>query len=239
MKHIQPKTYQIIVAILTTRKFSQRGLWRFCNSKQRISIGQINKVVTELQQRGFIERLWRTPASEAMVELGFIGEDTLDFDMGRANYILTDPVGLLRYISLFRSMSELHSFTLNVDASEERVIAKLSRQDAVFCLGTAQEQYTPYYRSDEVSFYSRNPPKIYSFLRRAKHGQTKVSCYSIDYIRVRDKGLNIFQLLDSLFAHESEGIKITTKVQTVVDMFCDGKSAYTKPLLKSLWGVEI
>ncbi|UCE38841.1 MAG: hypothetical protein JSW00_06350 [Thermoplasmata archaeon] len=239
MKHIQPKTFQIMVAILSTRKFSQRGLWRLCKSKHGISIGQINKVVTELQQKGFIERLWRTPASEAMVELGFIGEDTLDFDMGRANYILTDPVGLLRYISLFRSMNELRSFTLNVDASEEKVIAKLLRQDAVFCLGTAQEQYTPYYRSDEVSFYSRNPNRIYSFFRTAKRGQTKVNCYSIDYIRVRNEKLNLFQLLDSLFAHESEGMKITTKVQTVVDMFCDGKSTYTKPLLKSLWGVEI
>ncbi|UCG68910.1 MAG: hypothetical protein JSV09_14150 [Thermoplasmata archaeon] len=229
---------QIIVAILTTRNFSQRGLWRFCKSKQGISIGQVNKVVTELQQRGFIERLWRTPASEALVKLEFIGEDTLDFDMGRVNYILTDPVGLLRYISLFRSMSELRSFTLNVDASEERVISKLSKQDAVFCLGTAQEKYTPYYRSDEVSFYSRNPNKIYSFLRTAKRGQTKVSCYNIDYVRFRNQKLNTFQLLDSLFAYESDGIKITTKVQTVVDMFCDGKSTYTKPLLKSLWGVE-
>ena len=174
-----------------------------------------------------------------MVELDFIGADTLDSDMGRANYVLTDSVGLLRYISLFRSMSELRSFTLYIDASEERVIDKLSKQDAIFCLGTAQEKYIPYYRSDEVSFYSQNPKRIHSLLRTAKRGQTKVSCYKIDYIRIHNQKLKIVQLLDSLFAHESGGSKITTEVQTVVDMFCDGKSAYTKPLLRSLWSVEI
>lgn len=220
MKHIQPKTLQIMVAVLSTGRFSQRGIWRLCNRQGTVSIGQVNKVVKDLQQKGFVERLWKSPIAETMEMAGPIGEDWEDFNMGRANYALTDPIGLLRFISLFRSMRELRLFTISVEASEEKIIKELLKKDAIICLGTAMERYSAYYRPDEVSFYSGKPEAIYKYLRTAKGGFTKVSCYKIDYVQGKTGGP-------------------TTDVQTVVDMFCDGKGVYTKPLLRKFWGVDI
>jgi len=235
MKYLQPKTLQIMLAALSRRRFSQRGLWKICNLTKKVSLGHVNNVIKDLQRNGFIERMWRNRVYEVMGEAGFIGDDTSEI-MGRANYMLVDPVGLLRYISMFRSMNDLRLFTLSLNASEERIIKELSRKGAIFCLGTAQERYTPYYRPDEVSFYSQNPERLYSFLKTARKGLMKVSCYRIDYVR---STRNTKAVLDSFFALRSGNARLTSKVQTVVDMFCDGKGVYTKPLLKGLWGVEI
>jgi hypothetical protein len=81
-----------------------------------------------------------------------------------------------------------------------------------------------------------NPEEIYGFLKSAKRGNTKVGCFRIDYLREVD---NINSLVDQLFAKKEKRSIFTTKVQTVIDMFCDQKGVYTKPLLKNLWGVEI
>jgi len=240
MKHIQPKTLQIMVAILSTRRFSQRGLWRLCNKKQSISIGHVNKVVLDLQRKGFVERLYRSSVSKTFEDVGFADNKTFDKIMGKANYVLTNPLGLLQYISLMRSMDELRMFTLNVSASEKKVIETLSKKKVIFCLGSAQIQYAAYYRPDEISLYAKNPKKIYDFLKTARQGNTKISCYRVDYIRYQNfDEMNLTQLMDSLFARKLKSKRITTKVQTVIDMFCDGKGVYTKPLLRNLWGVEI
>ncbi len=220
MKHIQPKTLQIMLAVLSTGRFSQRGIWRLCNKKRNVSIGHVNGVINDLRRKGFVERMWRSGMANVMESAGLFGEDREDFDMGRASYVLADPVGLLRFIALFRSMSELRLFTISVDAREDEIIKTLSKKDAILCLGTAMERYSAYYRPDEVSFYSGEPEAMHRYLRTAKKGLTKVSCYKIDHVQGKIGGC-------------------TTKVQTVVDMFCDGKGVYTKPLLRELWSVEI
>ena len=220
MKHIQPKTLQIILSVLSAGRFSQRGIWRLCNKEGKISIGHVNNVINDLLRKGFVERVWKHRMAGTLEKAGLYGDNRSDLDMGRANYALTDPVGLLRFISFFRSMGELRTFTVSVDASEEKIINELAKKGVIFCLGTAMERYSAYYRTDEVSFYSREPETMHKYLRTAKEGFTKVSCYEIDYVQGKISG------------H-------TTRVQTVVDMFCDGKGVYTKPLLRKLWGVEI
>jgi hypothetical protein len=236
MKHIQPKTLQIMVAILATVTFSQRMLWRLCNNKNTISIGQVNKVVNDLHKKGFVEELFKRKRLLKIEEKSPIKDLIKNFDHKNARYRLSDPLGLLRYISLFRSIKDLQAFNMHVDAKEEEVIKELSKKKAIFCLGTAQQRFTPYFRPDEVSFYSTKPEEIYGFLKSAKRGNTKISCYRIDYMRELD---DINSLVDHLFAQKEKRTMFTTKVQTVIDMFCDGKGVYTKPLLKNLWGVEI
>jgi len=236
MKHIQPKTLQIMVAVLSAVTFSQRMVWRLCNRTNRVSIGQVNKVINDLLQKGFVEELFRRKRLIRFEKASPIARVIEDFDTGNATYRLSDPVGLLRYISLFRSMRELRVFSISVAGKEETVIKELSKKQVIFCLGTAQERFTPYFRPDEVSFYSSDPDGLYDYLRSAKRGNTKITCYRIDYTRNID---DIGSVLDQLFAQKEGRFRSTTEVQTVVDMFCDGKGAYTKPLLKSLWGVEI
>jgi hypothetical protein len=55
--------------------------------------------------------------------------------------------------------------------------------------------------------------------------------------------INVYEpdidLNHQFFSMETGTFRMTTKVHTVIDMFCDDKAVYTKPLLKELWGVEI
>ena len=183
MKHIQPKTYRIMLAALANPKFSQRGLWKICN--QSLSIGQVNKVINELHTKGFVEKLW---------------------GKGKGNYVLADPVGLLRYIALFRQMGELKAFTSHVDATHEDVFETLKRMGVVFCLGTAQELYTPYYRPDRTSFYSANLKEIKSFLETARRGNLRLDCYSVG----KDEEL----LNNKMFSNNRREASLTTKIQT-------------------------
>lgn len=236
MKHIQPKTLQIMVAVLGAVTFSQRMIWRLCNRTNKISIGQVNKVVNELLVKGFVEELFRRKRVLEFEKRSPIGNIIKNFDQGNASYRLIDPVGMLRYISLFRSMNELQVFKLSIDASEKDIIKELTKRKVIFCLGTAQQRFTPYFRPEEISFYTIDPERSYEFLKSARTGNSKISCYHIDYIRDLDE---ITHVVDHLFAEKERRVMFTTKVQTVIDMFCDGKGVYTKPLLKSLWGVEI
>lgn len=223
MKHIQPKTMLVMVEVLSTGAFTQRMIWRRCNRNGKVSIGQVNKVVNDLKRKGFVGELYRRKRLTEFKNLPVVKNAMEDFDKKNATYRLSDPMGLLEYISLFRFMSELHEFTIKVDATEEEVAKELSRKNAVFCLGTAQQHYTSYFRPDAISFYSDDPREIYDYLGTAKRGRTALSCYRIDFLR----------------EEKHDDIRITSKVQTVIDMFCDKKSAYTKPLLKELWGLEI
>ncbi|MDO9537593.1 MAG: hypothetical protein Q7J68_04665 [Thermoplasmata archaeon] len=198
MKHIQPKTMMVMKAALSANSFSQLGLRKLCGN--RVSVGQVSKVITELQRLGYVERSTGPDGSR---------------------YVLADPVGLLRYVALFRRMDELRAFRVKVAAHEELVIEELGGRGAVFCLGTAMARYSAYYRPGEVSFYADDPDGIKKYLETAQPGNTLVCCYGPAGPAMPPEG------------------NFTDRVQTVIDMFCDGKGAYSKPLLRELWGVEI
>ena len=208
-------------------------LWQMIKESNKISLGHVNKVVMDLEKKGYIERLLHRR------RLGdFPGPDVVrkGYEDEKATYRLVDPIGLLRYISLFRSMSELRTFSVRINAPPETVIGKLAKERIIFCLGTAQARYSPYFRPDEVSFYSEVPEQVLNVLSNVPHGDTMVRCYRTDYVRIVKDRRSLF---NDFFATEEDSIPMTTKVQTVVDMFCDGKGVYSKPLIKQLWGVEI
>ena len=235
MKHLQPKTLQIMVAVLTNPSFSQRIIRKICNGTNPISLGHVNKVIMDLERKGFVEpilnRSYFNSISNKKDEESKKGQAS-----SRLTYRLSDPVGLLRYIAYFRSMKELRAFSVRVDATSEAVIEEMAKEGVIFCLGTAQARYSPYYGPDEISFYALDPERLLRIFSNASYGDNRIGCYRIDYVRtIQDRA----SLLDTRFAMTEGSISLTTKVQTVVDMFCDGKGAYAKPLLKELWGVQI
>jgi hypothetical protein len=236
LKHLQPQTLQVLLAILSNRRFSQRGIWAICKRSRPISLGQVNKVVMYLERKGFVQNVNKNPMTMLLSKT-----DTRDFDIGHGKYAVVDPVGLVRFISMFRSMAELKIQTIFVDAPEQRIIKELSKEDVVFCLGTAMERYTQYYRPAEISLYiyPGKEETVSRLLGTARTGSIRIDCYKVDYIRYLGNENVKKRIIDSLFALELKGIQSTTMVQTVVDMFCDGKAVFTKPLLKKLWGVEI
>lgn len=227
MKHLQPKTLRAYLAILTARRFDQRELWKTLNRHGRISIGMVNAVVNDLVNKRFVERTGRNAAGAGK---NFPGTSS-------GGYELSDPAGLLQYISMFRRMPELRLFSRRIRAGRAEVIRELAARKVVFCLGTAMEFYSDLLRPEEISFYGRETDALRAWLDTAPAGSTQVSCYRPDYVRSAAEVPDLFQ--DRLFSGRVGGKTATTTVQTAVDLFCDGKGAYAAPLLKELWGVVL
>jgi hypothetical protein len=231
MKHLQPKTLRVYLAVLTSPRFSQRGLIAALNRHGSVSIGLVNEVVNDLVRKRFVER-----TGKGAMDTVF-SENNVPSIVLRGGYVVSDVVGLLNLISLFRRMPELRIFTRKIRAAKGDVIKELTGKGAVFCLGSAMEMYSNHFRAEEVSCYASRPDKIREILMEALEGNTRVSCYRSDYSRGAGKDSDI--LHDPMFAGKSHERALTTKAQTVVDMFCDGKGAYAAPLLKELWGVVV
>lgn len=227
MKHIQKKALLVISAILHTNVFSQRGLWTLINEingGDDISLGNVNRVVTELENMGFISR---TPG-EMLSEMIEKRPSTFKLDTNRNIFYLVEPLGLLRYIHMFRTMEDILEFRLKVRSPTDDIIKEMVRQGAALCLGSAQERYSPYFRAGEVSIYHEEPKRLYKYLKTAEAGETVINVYRPE-----------FTLNEKFFIYDNGEERYTTRVQTVIDMFCDDKGAYSKPLLKELWEVEV
>ncbi len=228
-----PTTYRILLAVLTRKEASQQELARDLD----VSVGQVNVVVRWLEQGGFVER--------------GRAEDRTVRGRGSEVYLLVNPSGLLRAISLFRSMPRLRQFTVSVDVPKGKLISDLARRPVVFCLGTALERYSRLYRADEVSFYALpgagggGVEAIRRDLAASKEGITRATCYSLPTKvhgrreRVAEPRGALKGLLSFGFVEKGRGGYFTTRVQTVVDLFCDGKAFAARDLLKGLWGVEL
>jgi len=231
MKHLQPKTLRVYLAILANPRFSQRGLLEVLNRDGSVSIGFVNEVVNDLVLKRLVERSRRT----FMETVSTV--ETASTSKMAGGYVLSDAVGMLNLISLFRRMPELRLFTKNIGARRNEVVRELAGRHVVFCLGSAMEMYSGHFRPEEISFYASGAESVRRFLADAPDGNTRVSCYRPDYVRdSRDiPGL----LRDPLFAGKSRNVARTSKVQTAIDMFCDGKGAYAAPLLEELWGVGL
>ncbi len=228
-----PTTYRILLAILTRKGASQQELARDLD----VSIGQVNGVVRWLEQGGFVER----GRAENRTARG----------RGKEVYLLVNPTGLLRAISLFRSMPSLRKFTMSVDVPKEKLASHLARRPVVFCLGTALERYSQFYRADEISFYAfpgasgMGIEAIHRDLSTSKEGITRATCYSLPTKvhgrreEVADPRAALKALQAFGFVEKGRDGYFTTWVQTAVDLFCDSKAFATRDLLKELWGVEL
>jgi len=229
-----PTTYRILLAILARKESSQRELVRDLG----VSLGQAHAVFRWLEENGFVERS-RSADRHAI---------------GRAQetYLLTNPTGLLRAISIFRPLSHLRQFSVSVDVRKDRLLKGLQNRSVVFCLGTALERYSRFYRADEVTFYalSRGGPDGTESLRRdlvgEREGISRVTCYLLPTkthgrraTEPRQPARILEALMSSGIAEKTSKGYFTTKVQTVVDLFCDAKAFAARDLLKDLWGVTL
>ncbi len=145
MKHLQPKTLRVYLAILANPRFSQRGLLEVLNRDGTVSVGFVNEVVNDLVLKRLVERSRRT----SMETVSTV--ETVSTSKMTGCYILSDAVGMLNLISLFRRMPELRLFSRNIRAGRKDVVRELAGRDVVFCLGSAMEMYSSHFRPEEVS----------------------------------------------------------------------------------------
>ena len=188
--------------------------------------------------------------SKTLEDVGLVGDDTFDYYSGHAKYVLINPTGILRALSLFRELEIQKLFTMSIDINRDTLMDYSRKKNVIFCLGTALENYSTYYRSDEISFYTILPRvnKILNYLQKYEEGLTKISCFQFDrepnerlFVKAEksSKKTLIEELKYIIDVNERNNYLITSEVQTVIDMFCYDKAFYTKELLKNLWGIEI
>jgi hypothetical protein len=209
MNPVAPKTYEVLKWVLDQPASSQRMIARNTN----ISLGQINKVFSWLEENNFIER-----------------RNTRTKDLGPMSYNLTNPTGVLRAISLFRSMKNSRLLELNLDLKKEKAVKYLKKQKVIFCLDSALEKYDSYFRGDTICCYIVPKERLENIKRdlsSIKHGLSKIEFYSWDF-----QGLDIKDKMNSSNHY-------TTELQTIIDLFCDNKAHYTKELLRKKWGIQL
>jgi len=214
MNPVAPMTFIILKSVLDDQFFSQRMIMR----QTGVSLGQVNKVFQWLEENNFIEKIRKTFLTNLPNNLGVV------------RYQLVNPTGLLRAISLFRTMNKNIYSVSNLDISKEEVIKYLKDQKVVFCLETALEKYDSHFRGDTICCYISSQNQfdiIHQDFQSVRYGLTKVTFYSWDFA-----GLDVNNYLNSRN-------QFTTEVQTIIDLFCDNKAHYTKELLKKKWRIEL
>jgi hypothetical protein len=214
MNLTSPKTYEVLKLVLENKYVSQRMVARVSG----ISLGQVNKVFQWLEDNSFIEKIRKIHLKDVPENFGMVG------------YHLANPTGLLRAISLFRSMEKNLILESNIDLPKKEVLKYLKKQEVIFCLDTALEKYDSYFRGDTICCYvdfSKELEFIKKDLSNVKYGLARIKFYSWDF-----KGLDIRDGMNSQKGY-------TTELQTIIDLFCDDKAHYTKELLNRKWGIKL
>lgn len=229
-----PSTYALLVGMLTRKEATQADLSRHAG----VSAGHANNVLRWLVENQFVEKRRRTyEGSQGRPRLA---------------YALVNPTGLLRIMAVFRPMSDRRLWTCSVDHPPEQILRDLRKRRVVFCLGTALEHFSSYSRADEISCYAigdagaGSAREIRASLAAHRQGIIKVGCYAVDtraHGRRRPVPVSADQVLTKLrrtgIVQRDGGMYWTTRVQTVIDLFCDGRAAAARELLAHLWGVQL
>lgn len=190
------KTYPVIKYVLKEKCFKQSEL----SEKTGVSLGRVNEIVQWLSKRGVIQK----------TEQG---------------YKLVNPLWLIRAFTIFRDMSNQRFTTLEVNIERKKLMNHLKRKHVVFCLTTALQEYSSYFRDPSVNFYARDYEKIKRELT-PRTGNLLVNIFKPD----------LFLETDIV---KKDGLPITSKIRTVIDLFCDKKAYTARDLVKELWGVDI
>lgn len=154
-----------------------------------------------------------------LVSLKFV-EKTKNRQQRLGVYRVTSPISLVKFYSNFRNM-ETQKISKNWGKNRDEVIKYFKEQNGVFCLTTALEHYTEYVRDPAIHVYVDDD--FYSeMLRKETSGTVRVNMYP--FVPYREN--NVI---------EKDGLHITTKIRTLIDLYCDDKAYAAEPLIQQIW----
>jgi len=141
-------------------------------------------------------------------------------EKGKNKYYIIDPAGIISLFPLFRNMKDLLIYRIPLRAEKDKILNNLSKE-AVLCLDSALDKYSSYYRSNRICIYHIKPDLIKNKFKPYSGGMIDLEIYKSD--------------MDL----ENDTIKgVTSKLRTVIDMTCDGKTYVAKDLFEELWGIR-
>ncbi|MFH0714235.1 MAG: hypothetical protein V1847_00425 [Candidatus Diapherotrites archaeon] len=141
-------------------------------------------------------------------------------------YVVVEPVSLLELVAFFRNMNSLKVLEVSTSLEKEQVL-KLLPKTVVFCLETALEQYSNYYKSNKVCFYAGEKASSALKPKLAVFPGTKTQV-----VAFKQKP----KFLSNQIFKDKAGLRFTEKIQTVIDLYCDKKGNEAEALVNALWG---
>ena len=137
-----------------------------------------------------------------------------------SKYHSVDPAGIISLFPLFRNMNELLVYRLPLRNEEEKILENLPK-GSILCLDSALDRYSRYYRSNRICIYHEKPELVKNTFEPYSGGIIDLEVYPPD-----------------MDLKEDVENGLTSKLRTVIDMTCDGKTYVAKDLFEQLWGIK-
>lgn len=150
------------------------------------------------------------------------------------NYELTDPEGLIELIAFFRNMGKQKIIEIGTSLEKTEAI-KLVPQNAIFCLETALEKYSNYYKSNRVCFYAdeKTAKELEKKLAYKPGNKTVVAVYKEKpTLSKTEIGMSDWKKLG---IKNAGNLKFTTAIRTIIDLYSDKKGNAAEKLVEYLW----
>jgi len=137
-----------------------------------------------------------------------------------SKYHLADPAGIISVFPLFRNMNELLVYRLPLRDEKEKILENLPK-GSILCLDSALDKYSRYFRSNRICIYHEKPELVKNTFEPYSGGIIDLEVYHPD--------MDLKEDVENGF---------TSKLRTVIDMTCDGKTYVAKDLFEQLWGIK-
>jgi len=137
-----------------------------------------------------------------------------------SKYHSVDPAGIISLFPLFRNMKELLVYRIPLRSEKEKILENLPN-GSVLCRDSALDRYSRYYRSSRICIYHEKPELVKNTFEPYSGGIIDLEVYHPD-----------------MDLKEDVENGLTSKLRTVIDMTCDGKTYVAKDLFEQLWGIK-
>jgi len=137
-----------------------------------------------------------------------------------SKYRVADPAGIISIFPLYRNMNELLVYRIPLRNEKETILEHLPK-GSILCLDSALDKYSRYFRSNRICIYHEKPELIKNIFEPYSGGILNLEIYHPD--------MNV---------QEDVEHGVTSKLRTVIDMTCDGKTYIAKDLFEQLWGIK-
>ena len=132
-------------------------------------------------------------------------------------YELVSLSAIIGLFPLYRKMKPYVTFDVALPAKQ---VLEILKGKGALCLTSALSYYDDYYRDPAIHVYLQNE-KILNELKSLQKGYTHIEIYSED--------------LNSDDFATIKGQKITTRIRTIIDLFCANKAYAAERLIKKEW----
>jgi hypothetical protein len=141
-------------------------------------------------------------------------------EKNKAKYYVINPSGIISLFPLYRNMKDLLVYNIQIKADKEKIFKNLPKE-SILCLDSALDKYSKYFRSNRICIYHKKPQLVKSVFEPYSGGIITLEVYKPD--------MDLLEDVENGF---------TTRLRTIIDMTCDGKTYVTKDLFEDLWGIK-